>query len=142
VSDLPYLRVPEWHATHGLHVHFAVGRYIRRSMIEAAWPRGFVHIKLIGHLPQGSHVRDEARIAARYLAKYVGKGFEDHENVGAFHRYDMAQGYTPRPVGVLPSTAKEVMKEAVRLMGGPTQYFWSSNDDPTWGGASSLYLSW
>lgn len=111
-------------------------------MIEAAWPRGFVHIKLIGHLPQGSHVRDEARIAARYLAKYVGKGFEDHENVGAFHRYDMAQGYTPRPVGVLPSTAKEVMKEAVRLMGGPTQYFWSSNDDPTWGGASSLYLSW
>ena len=31
-DPLPYVWVPEWHKTdHGLHVHFAVGRYIPRS---------------------------------------------------------------------------------------------------------------
>ena len=78
--DFPYLWVPEWHATHGLHVHFAVGRYIKRSVIEAAWPHGFVHIKLLGDLPHGSDNRDQARVASGYLAKYVGKGFNDHRN--------------------------------------------------------------
>ena len=42
---LPYLWVPEWHKTgHGLHVHFAVGRFVPRQLISRAWGRGFVHI--------------------------------------------------------------------------------------------------
>ena len=50
----PYLWVPEWHKSgHGLHAHFAVGRYIQRGLIDAAWGRGFVHIKLLGDLPVG-----------------------------------------------------------------------------------------
>ena len=71
---LPYLWVPELHKTgHGWHVHFAVGRYIPRGLIEGSWGHGFVHIKLIGNLPVGSGVREEARVAARYLSKYLGK---------------------------------------------------------------------
>jgi hypothetical protein len=51
----PYAWVPEWHkGGHGLHLHFAVGRYVRRHLIEQAWGRGFVHIKLLGDLPVGS----------------------------------------------------------------------------------------
>jgi|GEM_PF-4388228 hypothetical protein len=39
-ESLPYLWVPEWHpGGHGLHLHFAVGRYIKRSAIESAWGR-------------------------------------------------------------------------------------------------------
>ena len=35
-EPLPYLWVPEWHpGGHGLHVHFAVGRYVKRSLIES-----------------------------------------------------------------------------------------------------------
>jgi hypothetical protein len=38
-ESLPYLWVPEWHpGGHGLHLHFAVGRYIKRSAIESALP--------------------------------------------------------------------------------------------------------
>ena len=57
----PYLWTTEWHKTdHYLHVHFVVGRYIKRSLIGAAWGwgtipgRGFPHITLIGDLPVGS----------------------------------------------------------------------------------------
>lgn len=73
----PYLWVPEWHKSgHGLHVHFAVGRFIPRRKIEVSWGHGFVHIKLLGDLPVGSGRLAEARRAALYLAKYAGKDFD------------------------------------------------------------------
>ena len=75
---LPYVWVPEWHpGGHGLHVHFIVGRYVRQSLIREAWGRGIVHIKLIGDLPVGSGALAEARRAAGYLCKYIGKGLDD-----------------------------------------------------------------
>jgi len=39
---------------HGLHAHFAVGRFIPRGALDRIWLHGFVHIKLIGDLPAGS----------------------------------------------------------------------------------------
>jgi hypothetical protein len=48
-AAFPYLWTGEWHKRgHGLHVHFAVGRFVPRTKIEDAWPHGFVHIKLLG----------------------------------------------------------------------------------------------
>ena len=65
VSAFPYVWVPEWHPKgHGLHAHFAVGRFIKRSLIAEAWGHGFVHIKLLGDLPVGSTNLSEARRAA------------------------------------------------------------------------------
>ena len=43
-----------------------------QRLIEQAWGRGLVHIKLIGDLPVGSGALEEARLAASYLARYVG----------------------------------------------------------------------
>ncbi|HEX3004527.1 MAG TPA: hypothetical protein VHO27_09955 [Angustibacter sp.] len=75
---LAYVWVPELHkdGTH-FHVHFAVGQYVPRGLISAAWGRGFVHIKLLGDLPVGSTSLGEARVAARYLSKYVTKTFSE-----------------------------------------------------------------
>jgi hypothetical protein len=94
-DPLPYVWVAEWHKTgHGLHVHFAVGRFVPRRLIEQAWSHGFVHIKLLGQLPAGSTARDEARVAARYLSKYVRKGL----------RHPSARGPAPlRSGGRLPT---------------------------------------
>lgn len=73
----------EWHKSgHGLHAHFAVGRYIGRRKIEQAWGRGFVHIKLLGDLPVESTSLHEARLAARYLSKYVSKTSTPHGRRG------------------------------------------------------------
>src|SRR4051795_13033352 len=54
-GGFPYVWVPQWHpGGHGLHAHFAVGRFIQRTLIERSWEHGFVHIKLLDGLPVGS----------------------------------------------------------------------------------------
>ena len=79
---LPYAWASEWHpGGHGLHVRFAVGRYVRQRLIRDVWGSGIVHIKLIGNLPHGSGELEEARVAAGYLAKYVSKSLDDERRV-------------------------------------------------------------
>ena len=106
----PYLWVPELHETgHGLHGHFAIGRFVKRSAIERAWGHGFVHIKLLGDLGDlgvGSTARDEARPAAAYLSKYMAKAFGQAVHEVGGHRYDVAQGFQP-PVERITATPSE-----------------------------------
>jgi hypothetical protein len=141
---LPYLWVPEWHpGGHGLHAHFAVGRYVPRTVIEQAWGRGFVHIKLLGDLPVGSGTLAEARLASRYLAKYVRKGVEDDQGqLGGLHRYEVAQGFQPERVGLRARTEDGVVEQAAELMGGLPAYVWRSTGVEGWHGPPACWLSW
>ena len=140
-AALPYLWVPEWHQTHGLHVHFAIGRFVRRTVIERAWGHGFVHIKLLSDLPVGSGVREQARLAARYLGKYVGKAFERGSATG-LHRYEVAQGFVPRATRLVGLTLDGVTAQACALMGGQPSRFWTSADAAEWKAPPAVWLSW
>ena len=141
--NLPYLWVPEWHpGGHGLHVHFAVGRYIKKSLLDDLWTHGWVHIKMLGDLPHGSQVRDQARIAAGYLAKYVGKSFLDERRIEGLHRYDKAQGFRPVAHRIFAPTRHEAITQAIEQMGTPYQYLWDSNEDKSWKKLPAVYLSW
>lgn len=138
----PYLWVPEWHKSgHGLHAHFAVGRFIGRGLIEEAWGQGFVHIKLIGNLPVGSAVRTEARAAAGYLAKYISK---DMDRATGLNRYDVAQGFQPARQRLEAPTETEVVGLASERMGGEApSVVWRSLDHlATWQGPPALWLLW
>ena len=142
-KPFPYVWVPEWHKTdHGLHAHFAVGRYLRRRDIEAAWEHGFFSIKLIGDLPVGSGTFAEARKASRYLAKYAGKDF-DHEHLPGLHRYEVAQGFQPEKVTIRHYRLEDAVAAASELMGGPPAYRWNSSDDsPELEGPPRAWFSW
>jgi hypothetical protein len=141
-EGFPYLWVPEWHKSgHGLHVHFAVGRYVRHRAIERAWGHGFVHIKLLGDLPIGSGSVGEARQAARYLSKYVGKDLASTQAAGR-HRYEVAQGFQPRAVRLDGATADEVLGWAETVMGSAPSYLWRSRDREGWEGPPSVFASW
>jgi hypothetical protein len=141
-EPFPYLWVPEWHKSgHGLHVHFAVGRFIGVRAIERAWGHGFVHIKLLGDLPTGSGSLGEARLAARYLSKYVGKAFGATQAAGR-HRYEVAQGFQPRAVTLDGATADEVLGWAETVMGKAPTYLWRSRDQDGWDGPPSVFASW
>ena len=138
-EPFPYLWVPELHKTgHGFHVHFAVGRYIARGLIEEAWGRGFVHIKLMQGLPVGSGGREEARVAARYLSKYLGKGF----SAGGLNRYDVAQGFQPRAEPITGPTEAGVIGSASKRMGGRPDYVWRSETQEGWRGPKAVWLQW
>lgn len=143
-KSLPYAWVPEWHKSgHGLHAHFAVGRYISRRVIERPWGHGFVHIKLIGDLPVGSTALTEARKAAGYLSKYVAKSFTDERaRVLGLHRYDVAQGFQPERVRFSGTSASAVLAEASERMGGAPSTQWSSLESADWQGAPAIWAQW
>lgn len=142
-KPFPYAWVPEWHpGGHGLHAHFAVGRFIKRSLIEEAWGHGFISIKLLSDLPVGSGRLEESRRAAGYLAKYVAKSFGD-DRLPRRHRYDVAQGFQPQRVQVWGRTADEVIGLASETFGGMAPLRrWSSNDAEGWQGPPAVWVQW
>lgn len=140
-DPLPYLWVPEWHpGGHGLHLHFAVGRYIKRSAIESAWGRGFVHIKLLGDLPTGSGRLEESRLAARYPGKYVSK--EAEEGWCGLHRYEVAQGFQLKRVGFTASTGHEALAQMSQQMARAPESVWWSSETEDWQGPPAVWASW
>lgn len=142
-DSFPYLWVPEWHKSgHGLHVHFAVGQYVKRGLIEEAWGRGFVHIKLLGDLPVGSGRLAESRLAAGYLSKYVGKDF-DVGRMAGLHRYEVAQGFQPEIVPVWGRSDVEAIGSASELMGGEApETVWYLSSVESWEGPPAVWLQW
>ena len=144
VSAFPYVWVPEWHPKgHGLHAHFAVGRFIKRSLIAEAWGHGFVHIKLLGDLPVGSTNLSEARRAAGYLSKYVAKSFADPSaRILGLHRYDIAQGFLPLPVALSGRSAADVLAQASSVFDSVPSFEWSSSSLESWQGPPAIWAQW
>ncbi|WP_407341382.1 hypothetical protein [Pengzhenrongella phosphoraccumulans] len=143
-APLPYVWVPEWHKTdHGLHAHFAVARYVPKTLIRQAWGRGFVHIKLLGDLPVGSGPLAEARLAARYLSKYVTKTFtDDNARIPGLHRYDLAQGFQPPVLRLRGRSSDDVLGQASQLFGMAPAYQWNSTDTEGWSGPPAIWAQW
>jgi len=135
----PYLWVPELHASgHGFHLHFAVGQYVPRSLIVEAWGLGFVHIRLIGDLLVGSTARREARAAAGYVSKYLGKDFSG----GGLNRYDVAKGFQPKTEPITGRSIEEVTEEASERMGGPPDVLLRPDEQEGWRGPPSVWMQW
>jgi hypothetical protein len=146
-EPFPYAWVSEWHKSgHGLHLHFALGRYVPRHQIESAWGRGFVHIKLLSDVPVGAARLGEARRVAGYLSKYVSKTFlDDQDGVRrpqGLHRFDVAQGFRPPHLRLTDTTADGVLALAEDVMGMPAGYRWSSLDVEGWKGPPAIFAQW
>jgi hypothetical protein len=142
-EPLPYVWVPQLHpGGHGWHVHFGVGRYVARKLIERAWGHGFVHIKLLGDLPTGSGVRAEARLTARYLAGYAGRELADDRRPAGLHRYEVGQGFQPQPIAVYGLSAEDVIERASRLMKAAPEQAWYSSETEGWRGPAACWAQW
>src|SRR5665213_459677 len=139
----PYLWVPQWHpGGHGLHAHFAVGRFVPRGLIEDAWGNGFVHIKLLDGLPVGSGPLAEARLAARYLARYVGRDLEDERRLSGLHRYEVAQGFQPAKIECYGASAEDAIERASGYMGSQPEQVWLSSSVEGWRGPPACWAQW
>ena len=129
----------EWHpGGHGLHVHFAVGRFIRVGVIREAWPHGYTSIKLLGDLPVGSGAIEEARLGARYLARYVGRTV-DEERADGLHRYEVAQGFQPGRVIIEGVSGDEVLKLASEWFKTVPVNLWRSESEKDWHGPPAVW---
>jgi hypothetical protein len=141
-QSVPYVWVPEWHETHGLHLHFALPRFVRWQLIKRVWGRGGIDIKLIGDLPIGSGTLQEARIAGGYLAKYVAKTFGDHEHLAGLHRYEVAQGFQPSRERLVATSLDGLLDSVNARMGGTPARSWFSRDQEGWEGPPAMWFQW
>ncbi len=146
-DPLPYLWVPEWHpGGHGLHAHYAMGRYVPRNVIASAWGHGYFNIKQLNGLRVGSGAWEQARVAAGYLAKYVSKSFEQdaagQERPPGLHRFDVAQGFTPQTLRLRGKSAGDVIRQACQIMGAGPLRSWSSAEKPDWAGSPAIWAQW
>jgi hypothetical protein len=141
-GPLPYAWTSEWHpGGHGLHLHFAVGRYARQRLIRDVWSRGITHIKLIGDLRVGSGALEESRRAAGYLAKYVSKNIAD-ERVPRLHRYEVAQGFQPEAVPMRDRSDDLLIEQASVRMGAAPAVVWRSSQQEGWAGPPAYWCAW
>lgn len=107
----PPVWVPEWQKTHGLHVHYAGGRGVPRSVIGQAWNHGWSTSDCWAAC-RWVRVRLRMREWLRgYLSKYVDKSFnDDNDEVRrskGLHRIDVAQGF--RHGGTLVNSGKPTL---------------------------------
>ena len=114
---------------------------LRQSLIAEVWARGITHIKLIGDLPVGSGALEEARQAARYLAKYVSKNVAD-ERVPRLHRYEVAQGFQPDKLPLAGRSQEAVIEQASERMGGSPASRWCSSEQEGWRGPPAYWCAW
>jgi hypothetical protein len=131
-KPLPYVWVPERHKDgQHLHAHFALRRFVRKTVIASTWGHGFVDIKLLSDLPVGSGSREEARRAAGYLGKYVSKTFDQPHLFGR-HRYEVAQGFQPPVLHFTGHGSDQVLDQACEVMGARPVRSWSSAEVEDW----------
>ncbi len=139
-GSFPYLWTAEWHpGGHGLHVHFAVGRYVEKGLIEAAWDRGFVEIRRLNTDLQYASQLAKARVAAAYLGKYVVKAFERSSGL---HRYEVAQGFQPRRLRFFADSMETALQFCVDLRHGAIPRFSLSDEWSGWQGPPTIWMQW
>lgn len=135
----PYLWVTEWHKTHGLHVHFAVGEYMDHREVGRAWGRGFVYVTGPKRRMTHGDLLPDARRVAGYVAKYLAK---DTQSLGGLHRYGVAEGFQPRAQVFYGATAEEALRAVAREMGGAPARYWESRQATDWAGPPAVCVSW
>ena len=141
-KPFPYVWVPEWHTSgHGLHLHFAVSKYVKHSLIADVWGHGFISIKRITGKRHGAPPVEGARIAARYLSKYVAKTF-DSEDLGGRHRYEVGQGFQPAATRFTGTSSGEVLDAACDVMRARPSRLWDSSQSEDWQGPPAGWFQW
>jgi hypothetical protein len=138
---LPYVWVTEWHKTdHGLHVHFAINRFVDQAIVERIWRHGYVWVEgPSGWAATGAEQREQARRVASYIAKYLTK--DVGRTPAGMHRYEVAQGFQPRSVVFAGTSPGDLYWKAFALMGGLPEIR-ESSEIPDWDGPPAVWMRW
>ena len=96
---------------------------------------------MLNDLPVGSGPLGEARLAARYLSKYLAKDL-GKIGTGGLHRYEVGQGFGPKARRLTAPTLAEVLDRAAAIMGSQPIDLWDSEHQGDWDGPHSVRATW
>lgn len=133
-KSFAYVVVLERHESGCFHVHMPLGFYYPKEAMRKVWKHGHVDARKIKAKAELGG-RGAARRAASYVAKYIGKTF-DEDDAGK-HRYEVGQDHQPTAVKARFATMAEGRKlvDTVMLSGGDSiVHVWRSREDPYWAG--------
>jgi hypothetical protein len=134
--EVPWVRVIERHQSGALHLHAGFGGFVDIRQVEALWPHGYVHAVKMRTRRGG---REDARMAAVYLAKYAGKA---SVAFAGQHSYEVAQGFAVVELAIDHPSLDPILAALARRMNGPAAYEWDSGSSSDWRGPPTVYLSW
>lgn len=135
--DLAWVRVLELHpGGHGLHLHAGLSRYVPKAELAAMWGHGLVDVRKLRTKRGGG---EDARQAARYLAKYATKAAEADPGE---HAYEVAQGHQPATISLRGWDRQDAWERVIRSMGGEVpSYQWDSGQVTDWRGPPVVFLT-
>ena len=138
------LWVPQWHpGGHGLHAHFAVGRFVPRGLIERAWGAR-LRPHQAARRPAGRLGRARRRRGSRRAIspRYVGRDLDDERRLAGLHRYEVAQGFQPAKIECYGASAEDVIERASGYMGSAPERVWLSSSVEGWRGPPACWAQW
>jgi hypothetical protein len=149
--NFPALWVVEPHEDGHWHLHVLLPGFVRKSVLERAWwgaesPTngfGWVDVRRIrsGRSDGPTAVREDARIAAVYASKYVGKQLEAGEGA---HAYEVTQGFQPKEVFAVAGSFAEAREIGQRFFGVRQVVVakWDSDEVKGWHGPVVRWWCW
>ena len=138
-----YVWVPELHKDgQRYHVHVVVDRFIPKRMVEEAWGHGFVDVREIRNQGKAGNKGEAMRRVAGYVAKYVGKSYDD-QGAGGRHRYEVGQGCQPISLELTAPRTDVFRGLAALSFGGlAPSATWSSGSQEWWTGPPVEVWQW
>jgi hypothetical protein len=119
---------------HGFHVHLGFNMYVSKEKLRAAWPWGFVDIRML-KVKAVRGAREQARRTAQYLAKYACKSEDEGRQLGR-HRYERSQGNNPTEERFEGSWG--ALTELFEDRGAFSLWSWDSAVDDQWCGPRTI----
>jgi len=145
-GPFPAVYVLELHpGGHGYHVHVALqSRFIRWERMGQLWGWGNVQYSDGNKaVRRETGKREQSRLLARYLSKYMAKAWDEHHEPGD-HRYEVTQGFQPDKVRRTFHTLGDAWRWLEGLDTGSMRVVWSSADVPLedYGGPPTWLVEW
>jgi len=141
-GDFPAIYVIEKHpGGHGLHVHVGLqSGFIDWGLFGSLWGHG--HVQYSDGQKGISRVRGkraQARQLAKYLSKYMAKGFDECHDFGR-HRYEVTQGFSVIVSRRVFGTFAGALRWLLDVEGSAPSVSWCSSGVEDWHGPPAWWF--
>lgn len=126
-----------------LHFQGGLDRYVKKEVLEACWPWGFVEARQVRLRGRDVAGEEAMRVCASYLAKYVAKDAGGRHRPDGRHRYEVTQGCKPPSEVLDADTIDEGWRLIVAFFDGELpRYVWRSEEVPDFPGMKTWVGFW